>query len=163
MVWVEQSCNLFPRRLHCLQSPLYLVLLMEHSNCSLPDSPVPRAATRGRGTLTPSQCASLATLHSDRARSSPRDRCDIEESGTEHQLHPWATGHCTLLASPVLSGTPAGYQGAQLSDTAWLGHCWDRGRRSQEDAGRSLRAPLTLWHSVQAEMVSPHVPGATQV
>lgn len=53
MVWVEQSCNFFPRRLHSLQSPLYLFLLMEHSNYLLPNSPAPGAATRGQGTLTP--------------------------------------------------------------------------------------------------------------
>lgn len=53
MVWVEQSCSFFPRRLHSLQSPLYLFLLMEHSNYSLLTPPHPGLPHVGGDTHTP--------------------------------------------------------------------------------------------------------------
>lgn len=129
-----------------------------------PDSPAAGAATRGQGTFSPSRCARLAAQHSARARGSSRTDVTLRSQELTTSFTPGPQGSCTPIASPALRGTPGVWQPeVPSSDTAWLGSWWERGGRSQEGAGRSLRAPPGSVASVQAEMVSPHVPSEMQV
>lgn len=151
MVWVEQSCNFFPRRLHSLQSPLDLFLLREHSDYSLPTPPHPGLPHVGRGHSHPHGVPGWQHCPQPVGQSLLWDQRDPEESGTDHQLHPWATGHLHPQCQPSPEGHPErGTRGAQQADTAWGAQ---EGQEKLEGASGLL---LALWHSVQAEMVSPH-------
>lgn len=168
-VWVEQSCNLFPRRLHSLQSLfIYFSSWNTAITCS-PTPPHPGLPHVGRGHSHPRSVPGWQ--HSTQPGPGAPPGTDVTPRSQEltTSFIPGPQGTCTPIATPVLRGTPRvwqseGTRGAQQSDTAWLGHWRGRGRRSWEDAGRSLRAPPgSVAVSVQAEMVSPPVPSEMQV